>query len=101
VCISGVSITLHLSPTDPVYITYQWQSSPDGTNSWTDITVNGNQANYTAIAIVAGTTYYRILVTDLSNGCNDPISNSILITVEDQPTVDITVDNDLCACGSS
>jgi hypothetical protein len=50
---------------------------------------------------VPGVFYYRVVVTDLSNGCADPISNVLQITIEPQPTVDITVDNPLVCIGGS
>ncbi|HJW27839.1 MAG TPA: hypothetical protein VJ508_01180, partial [Saprospiraceae bacterium] len=101
VCIGGIStITSTITNGSGLY-NYQWQSSPDGSGSWTNITVNGNSANYTTVASLPGTTYYRVLVTDLANGCNDPVSNVISITVDNQPTVSISVDNDIVCVGGS
>jgi hypothetical protein len=101
VCIGGISqVTSVITNGSGIY-NYQWQTSPDGSTGWTNIAVNGNSANYTALATVAGTTYYRVLLFDLASGCNDPISNSISIVVEEQPTVSIVVDNDLVCIGGS
>ena len=84
VCIGGTSIiSSDITNGSGVY-DYQWQSSADGINGWADITTNGNMATYTTVGAVAGTTYYRVLLVDLSNGCGDPISNvpEPLLTVE-------------------
>jgi hypothetical protein len=100
VCIGGIStITSTITNGSGLY-NYQWQSSPDG-SAWSNITVNGNSANYVQVASVPGTLYYRLLVTDLANGCNDPVSNTISITVENQPTVNIAVDNPIICVGGS
>jgi hypothetical protein len=60
VCISGTSIISSIVTDGSGLFNYQWQSSPDGSTGWTDITTNGTGANYTSIATVAGTTYYRV-----------------------------------------
>ena len=44
-------------------ISYQWQSSPDGTSSWANATGAGSTTTtYTPPSTVAGTTYYRVLI---------------------------------------
>lgn len=43
-------------------VTYQWQSSADGSSSWTNISGATSQ-NYTPLTTTAGTTYYRRKVT--------------------------------------
>jgi hypothetical protein len=81
VCIGGTSIlNSNITNGSGVY-NYQWQSSPNGT-AWSNISPNGNNASYTSIATAAGTTYYRMILTDLSNGCDDPVSNTLTIVVE-------------------
>jgi hypothetical protein len=94
VCVGGTSQFTSVITNGSGFYTYQWQSSADQSN-WSSISPNGTNASYTSVATSAGTTYYRLLLTDLSNGCNDPISNTLSITVQDQPTVEITVDNNL------
>ena len=48
--------------TDGGAITYQWQSSPNGT-SWANI-VNATGATYAPPIATAGTTYYRVIATN-------------------------------------
>jgi hypothetical protein len=102
VCVGGTSvITPNIINGSGVY-NYQWQSSPNGSNGWTNISPNGTNSTYTTIAVTPGTTYYRLLLTDLSNGCNDPVSNTVSITIQPDPTVSIVADNNLiCVNGSS
>ena len=93
ICIGGVSmITSTISNGSGVY-DYQWQSSADGVNGWSNINPNGTSASYNTTGVIPGITYYRILVFDLSNGCEDPESNVVSITVSDQPIVEIAVNN--------
>lgn len=40
-------------------ITYQWQSSPAGANTWTNITTGGTNASYSATSVTASTDYRR------------------------------------------
>jgi hypothetical protein len=102
VCLGGVSqITSNIVNGSGVY-NYQWQSSTTGVNGWSNINPNGTSSSYTTVASVPGTTYYRIMLTDLSNGCGDPVSNVVYITVNDQPSVAIAVNNDIvCVAGSA
>jgi hypothetical protein len=65
------------------------------------INVNGTSATYTPLTNLAGTTYYRVSVTDSGNGCNDPVSSSVQLIVQPQPTVAISVDNPLICVGGS
>jgi hypothetical protein len=100
VCIGGISTITSVVTNGSGLFNYQWQSSPNG-STWTNIAVNGNNATYVSTAAAAGTTYYRVMVTDLANGCNDPVSNPITITVENQPTVSISIDNQVVCIGGS
>ncbi|HJW29515.1 MAG TPA: hypothetical protein VJ508_09740, partial [Saprospiraceae bacterium] len=59
-------------------ITYQWQSSPDGTNNWTNATGTGaNTASYTPPSSDPGTTFYRVLVNASNSGCDQAVSNAV------------------------
>ncbi|WP_423130330.1 MBG domain-containing protein [Gaoshiqia sp. Z1-71] len=64
----------------PNSYTYQWQSSPDGINNWTDIS-GATASTYTPGPLTA-TTWYRRLVT--SGDCGTVISNVVKITVYDE-----------------
>jgi hypothetical protein len=70
----------------------QWQQSPDGMNSWTDIP-GANQELYTASAIDTGTYHYRVLVLDTLLGCADPASAPISLEFYFIPEVDLLADD--------
>ncbi|NOR76133.1 MAG: tandem-95 repeat protein, partial [Draconibacterium sp.] len=66
---------------DPVTtFTYQWQSSPTGTGTWTDVATT---QDYSPGALTASTDYRRVIKI---TGCTDDISNVILITVTPKVT---------------
>jgi hypothetical protein len=57
-------------------ITYQWQSSPDGSSGWANATGAGaTTATFTPPSTTAGTTYYRVLVNASNSGCGQVESN--------------------------
>jgi large repetitive protein len=60
-------------------ITYQWQSSPDGT-AWTDVT-GATAANYTPSSASAGTTYYHVIISASGNGCDAITSASSTVVI--------------------
>jgi len=63
-------------------ITYQWQSSPDGSTGWANATGTGNTtATYAPPSTVAGTTYYRVLVNAANNGCDQAVSNNAIAVI--------------------
>ena len=101
VCIGGSSLLSSVILNGSGIVNYQWQFSPDGSGSWANVASGGNGSTYSAPTDVAGTIYYRVIVTDLSSGCTDPVSNVISVIVQPQATVTISVDNDLVCVGGS
>ncbi|MGB4848215.1 MAG: hypothetical protein WBP41_09880, partial [Saprospiraceae bacterium] len=101
VCVTGSALITSTILNGTNLISYQWQSSPNGSTGWVNITVNGNAATYVPLTNLAGTTYYRVIVTDAGNGCNDPVSSSVQLIVQPQPTVSIAVNNALICVGGS
>jgi hypothetical protein len=57
---------------------YQWQTSTDGTNNWTDISVSGVSTDYNVPTGTAGTYYFRCKV---SNSCSYVFSPVFTVTV--------------------
>jgi hypothetical protein len=56
-------------------ISYQWQSSPNGSTGWVNASGTGSTTDtYTPPSTVAGTTYYRVLVNAANNGCDQVVS---------------------------
>jgi hypothetical protein len=102
VCVTGSALITSAVVNGSGNISYQWQSSPNGSNPWTNIIVNGNNATYVPLTNLAGTTYYRVSITDTGSGCNDPVSAAVQLIVQPQPTVTISVNNPvICVGGSS
>src|SRR4029453_6198144 len=63
-------------------ISYQWQSSSDGSSGWANATGTGSTtATYTPPKTIPGTTYYRVIVHATENGCEDLISAVVSVTV--------------------
>jgi hypothetical protein len=61
---------------------YQWQSSPNGSSSWTDIS-GATLATYSSGALTS-TTFFRRNVT--SGNCSSVSSNTITVTISPPPT---------------
>ena len=79
---------------------YQWQTSDNETGPWTNITSNGENPEYTDILSVTGVKYYRVIVTDLANGCGVMTSSVVSITVNPNPLVSVTpLDQIVCVGG--
>ena len=100
VCIGGSSVINSTITNGSGLYLYQWQSSPDG-STWTNISSGGTSASYTVPTNLEGTTHYRLMLTDLANGCGDPVSNAVTVTVVGQVTVSVAVDNPIVCIGGS
>jgi hypothetical protein len=92
-CIGGTSTMTVVVTGGSGTISYQWQSSPDGSTGWVNATGTGSTTSiFTPPSTVAGTTYYRVLINASNNGCDQAISNtataiiSLDIVVSTQPT---------------
>jgi hypothetical protein len=80
ICIGGTATLTATVTGGSSQRTLQWQSSPDGSAGWTDI--SGQTATtFAAPNSAAGTFYYRLQVNDLNNGCASPASNVITLVV--------------------
>ena len=70
-------------------LTYQWQSSSDG-SSWSNIS-GATSTSYKPPVTAAGTTYYRCTVTNTLNGYSKTTnSGSCVVTVNDTPSPEYT-----------
>lgn len=89
VCVGGtISLSTMASANGgSAAFSYQWQSSPDGTTSWTNVTTGtgGTTANYTSAGLTA-TTYYRAVITSLTPSCT-LTSNTVVATVIPDPVI--------------
>src|SRR5690606_9413083 len=102
VCLGGVSLITSTIVNGSGFYNYQWQQSLNGTSGWANVASGGNGPNYNVPTSATGTNYYRLLLDDLSNGCADPVSNTVDVTVHDAAVVTILEDNNpICIGGSS
>ena len=79
--LAGNSTTINLADNTG---TIQWQTSEDGNTNWGNVAngIGATTASYTtATTLVAGTYYFRALVTN--SPCSSAISNTVTITVKD------------------
>ncbi|MBK8372339.1 MAG: hypothetical protein IPL20_13465 [Saprospiraceae bacterium] len=65
-------------------LTYQWQSSPDGT-TWTNI--SGAALNTYTTASLTATTHFRVVVSASGSGCESVNSNPAVVTVVADPSI--------------
>jgi hypothetical protein len=76
-CIGGTDQMAAIVTGGSGAITYQWQQSPNGMNTWTNsVGAGATTSIYTPSSAIAGTTYYRVLVNAANNGCDQGISNN-------------------------
>lgn len=67
-------------------LSYQWQISPDGGNTWTNIS-GATSNSYSADTSALGATYYRVIVTNtLGTETSSTTSNSSIVTVSEVST---------------
>ncbi|MBF4464289.1 gliding motility-associated C-terminal domain-containing protein [Flavobacterium sp. LC2016-12] len=89
VCVGGtISLSTAASANGgSATFTYQWQSSPNGTTGWTNVSTGtgGATANYTSAALSA-TTYYRAIISSSNPSCT-LTTNVVMATVIPDPTI--------------
>ena len=100
VCIGGDAvISATLLGGSPV-ATYQWQQSVDSI-SWFDIAL-ATADSFDVPTTDAGVLFYRVVITDNLNGCADPVSAGVRVTVLDDATVNINLNNaEVCEGGDA
>ncbi len=67
-------------------VSYQWEQSPNGTSSWTNI-AGANSTNYTPTELSAGTHYFRRKLTVQKNNPGIPDNTFISVTAIDYSNV--------------
>src|SRR4029079_4899901 len=81
-CIGGTNTMSVVVSGGSGTISYQWQSSADGSTGWANATGGGaTTSTYTPSSAVAGTTYYRVLVNEANNGCDQAVSNNAVAVI--------------------
>jgi large repetitive protein len=98
-CISGdLPLTVGVTGGTGI-ITYQWQSSPDG-SAWTNI-AGATAATYVPSSAVAGVTQYHVIITSTGTGCDPITSASSTVTVTPKPTVTAAVSTTTVCVGGA
>jgi large repetitive protein len=98
-CISGdLPLTVGVTGGTGI-ITYQWQSSPDG-SAWTNI-AGATSATYVPSSTVAGVTQYHVIITSTGTGCDPITSASSTVTVTPKPTVTAAVSTTTICVGGA
>jgi len=81
-CVGGTNTLTVVTTGGSGTISYQWQSSSDGTSGWANAVGTGSTtATYTPPSTVAGTTYYRVLVNASNNGCDQAVSSNGIVVI--------------------
>jgi putative AlgH/UPF0301 family transcriptional regulator len=81
-------------------LTIQWQASTDEI-VWADL-IGETGLTYTAPTSSVGLTYYRVVITDSSAGCSQPVSASSSVNVVPDPTVLVNSDaTEICEQGAA
>lgn len=79
-------------------LTYQWQSSPNGSSGWTNASGTGSTSStYTPPSNLPGTTYYRVIVSSSGFGCGNTISNNATAVITPDMVV-TTQPNNVVEC---
>ncbi|MFM9947441.1 MAG: hypothetical protein ACKV1O_05840, partial [Saprospiraceae bacterium] len=94
ICSGGTHTLTAAATTTLGSISYQWQSSPNG-STWTNIS-GATSASYTTPALTT-TTHYRVNVGSNGAGCPTISSNAAIVTVTADPIISIiSSKSDLC-----
>ncbi|NUO02468.1 MAG: hypothetical protein HUU01_17830, partial [Saprospiraceae bacterium] len=93
-CVSGTHTLSVVAAGGTPSLTYQWQSSPDGT-TWTNIS-GATGTSYTTPTI-STTTQYRVVVSASGSGCGTVNSNAAIVTINPAATVNAGPDQSVCA----
>ena len=101
VCTGG-SVTLSVTATGGSgNYSYQWKSSDSENGVYTNID-GATASTYNAPTSAAGTTFYKVTISDAMNGCNDVTSTAALVVVYSQPTIsEQPVSHELCLNGNA
>jgi hypothetical protein len=97
ICVNGVSTISSTIDIAGTY-TYQWQTSPNGTTGWANISGQTNSA-FTNSFLVAGSYFYRVIVSG-SAQCNDGTSNAFQIRVVSSPTATVVAPSNITCIGT-
>ncbi|MCB0568183.1 MAG: choice-of-anchor A family protein, partial [Phaeodactylibacter sp.] len=99
-CVGG-SITLTATASGGTgSCTIQWQSSPTGSGSWSNIS-GATGSTYSPSTASAGTTYFRATYSCSGGGCNTGNSNTATVVVSPDPSISISPSNNTICVGGN
>ena len=84
--------TMSVLVTGGTALNYQWQVSPNGIDTWTN--VGSNSSSYTTPAITTNL-YYKVIVTSTGTGCNTPLESSVAVVLVETTAPVITCPGDV------
>ena len=88
-CVGGTQ-TLSVAATGGIgTLTYQWENSSSLAGTYTPVS-GATSATYPPISTLAGTLYYRAVVSSSSTSCTATTSNAVAVTIVSDPSVSIT-----------
>lgn len=82
---------------------FRWESSPNGSNSWTTMFLDNNKltSSYQPSTVTTGIKYYRVILLPNLAACGNSTSNTVSITVNPLPTATITGTTTVCQNAAS
>ncbi|MFY7885120.1 MAG: beta strand repeat-containing protein, partial [Dolichospermum sp.] len=79
VCINSTQ-TLTTTTSGGISLSYQWESSANGSSGWTPIS-GATSFTFNPSTSSSGTAYYRVIVSSTGNTCNTATSTAVSVTV--------------------
>ena len=89
-CVGGTLSLIVTATGGTPALTYQWQTSANGTTGWTDL-VDSTNASFIPNSSVTGTFYYRVKVSASGNNCAATTSNPATVIINPDPVVAVSV----------
>ncbi len=99
ICITGTSILTATVSNGTGTTSYQWQYLSGST--WTNVPSGGTGSTYSVTGVSAGTTSYRVNITQTGNDCNAVTSSPTTVTVVANPSVTTSVNNSTVCVGGT
>lgn len=99
ICITGTAILTATVSNGNGTTSYQWQYLSGST--WTNVPSSGTSSTYSVTGASAGTTSYRVNITQTGNGCNAVSSSPTTVTVVANPSVVTSINNSTVCVGGT
>jgi len=100
VCTDGVAVLSVTVSGGSYLLSYQWESASLSTGPWA-IIGGATDETYTAVTTTTGITYYRVQITDTSDGCTNLTTDVVFVDVLNDATVSASADNNPVCIGGN